>query len=336
MGNGPLSGARILVVDDVSAIRTVLRRILELAGAEVLEAESGEAVLQITDTEEIDLVLLDLGLPGMDGFAVCDALRGAPRTATLPVVVLTGMSDSGHHAEALEHGADDFVAKPLLPAVILARVGNLVRRHKAEVANRQLLAELGRYVSTPAAAQARQRSPAASVRASILFSDLRDFTAAGVRETPEDLFHGVNVVMGHQAEIVKAAGGYVDKFAGDGMLAVFSSEEGNSAERAIEAGIGIAEWAKGFTDLRIWNPLPLAVGIATGDVMRGSLGSEDRQEYTVIGSTVNLACRICGIAGVHEVVLCDETYKSHETQALEKQVQLKGMPVSQPVWVLPA
>ena len=152
VGDGSLSGARILVVDDVSALRTVLRRILEQAGAEVLEAESGEAVLQITAVEELDLVLLDVGLPGMDGFAVCDALRASPRTATLPVVVVTGMSERGHHAGALGHGADDFVAKPLLPEVILARGGNLVRRNKAEIENRQLLRELGRYVSTPAAA----------------------------------------------------------------------------------------------------------------------------------------------------------------------------------------
>nr|MBC8340362.1 adenylate/guanylate cyclase domain-containing protein [Pseudomonadota bacterium] len=113
----------------------------------------------------------------------------------------------------------------------------------------------------------------------------------------------------------------------------FSSDEDNATERAIEAGIGIIEWAKTFTDVRIWNPLPLAVGIATGDVMRGSLGSKDRQEYTVIGSTVNLACRICGTAGVHEVVFCDETYKYYEPQALEKQVELKGVPDPQPVWV---
>ena len=328
-----LRGARILVVDDILAIRKVLRRILEQAGAEVIEAGSGEEVLQITAVQEFDLVLLDVGLPGMDGFSVCDALRASPRTAKLPVVVVTGMSDSSHHAEALGHGADDFVAKPLLPAVILARVGNLVRRHKAEIENRRLLRELGRYVSMPAAAQARKRSPTTSIRASILFSDLRNFTAAGIRESPEDLFQGVNVVMGHQAEIINAAGGYVDKFAGDGMLAVFSSDEDNATERAIEAGIGIIEWAKTFTDVRIWNPLPLAVGIATGDVMRGSLGSKDRQEYTVIGSTVNLACRICGTAGVHEVVFCDETYKYYEPQALEKQVELKGVPDPQPVWV---
>ena len=63
----------------------------------------------------------------------------------------------------------------------------------------------------PAAAQARKRSPTTSIRASILFSDLRNFTAAGIRESPEDLFQGVNVVMGHQAEIINAAGGYVDK-----------------------------------------------------------------------------------------------------------------------------
>jgi two-component system sensor histidine kinase ChiS len=328
-----LRGARILVVDDVSAIRTILRRILEQAGAVVVEAQSGEEVLQITALQEFDLVLLDVGLPGMDGFSVCDALRASPRTAKLPVVVVTGMSDSRHHAEALRHGADDFVAKPLLSAVILARVGNLVRWHMDEIENRRLLRELGRYVSMPAAAQARKRSPTTSIRASILFSDLRDFTAAGIRESPEDLFHGVNVVMGHQAEIINAAGGYVDKFAGDGMLAVFSSDDENPTERAIEAGIGIIEWAKTFTDVRIWNPLPLAVGIATGDVMRGSLGSKDRQEYTVIGSTVNLACRICGIAGIHELVFCDETYKYYESQAVEKQVELKGMPGSQPVWV---
>jgi class 3 adenylate cyclase len=118
------------------------------------------------------------------------------------------------------------------------------------------------------------------------------------------------------------------------MLAVFSSESGSHIERAIEAGMRIVKWARNFTGVSIWTPLPIGVGIATGDVMRGSLGSEDRQEFTVIGHTVNLACRICGFAAVHEVVLCEETYKSFELEASEKKVKLKGMPEPQSLWVL--
>lgn len=334
MGEVSLGGTRILVVDDSPPMRMLLRDILQSAGAEVLEADSGALALEIADAEPLDLVLLDVSMPQMNGLEVCDALRVMTRTARLPVVIVTGMTDMRHHADALERGADDFVAKPLHPGVILARVSNLVRCNRAEIENLRLVRELDRYVSSPAIEQARKRTPAASIRASILFSDMRNFTTASVREAPDVLFQGVNVVMGHQAEIVKAAGGYVDTFAGDGMLAVFSSEWGSHIERAIEAGMRIVAWARNFTGVSIWTPLPIGVGIATGDVMRGSLGSEDRQEFTVIGNTVNLACRICGLAGDHEVVLCEETYQSLERAAVERRVKLKGMPEAQSLWVL--
>jgi len=333
MNDSVLAEARILVVDDSLAIRTLLATILEEEGAAVSQAESGEEVLSRLGVEKFDLILLDLSLPGMNGFAVCERLRAQPHTARLPIIVVTGQSDIRHHADALEHGADDFLAKPLMQRIILARVANLLRTHKAERENRRLLRELERYMPTPAVAQAYRRNPAESIEASILFSDMRDFTSAAAREATERVFEGVNIVMGHQAEIIEASGGYVDKFAGDGMLAVFTDLGGAHTEKAVEAGMRIVEWAYRFTGVSIWNPLPIGVGIATGDVVRGSLGSQERQEFTVIGSTVNLACRLCGLAERHEVVLCNDTYASVSVTAVRKQVRLKGLTEPQSVWV---
>lgn len=175
-----LEDARILVVDDSSPMRLLLRDILQSAGAQVMVADSGALALEMADAEPLDLVLLDVSMHEMNRLEVCDALRSMPHTARLPVVMVTGMTEIRHHADALEHGADDFVAKPLHPGVILARVSNLVRRNRAEIENLRLVRELERYVSSPAIEQTRKRTPAAFINASILFSDMRNFTAARV------------------------------------------------------------------------------------------------------------------------------------------------------------
>ena len=117
--------SRILVVDDEPQIRRALSLHLGVRGYEVFEADTGERAIQVAASEHPDVVLLDLGLPGMDGVLVIQALRG---WTTMPIIVLTVRDDERSKVQALDAGADDYVTKPFGMAELLARVRAVLRR----------------------------------------------------------------------------------------------------------------------------------------------------------------------------------------------------------------
>lgn len=118
--------ARILIVDDEPKIVRLVTDYLEAAGFGVLMAGSGEEALMRVRTEHPDLVVLDLGLPGLDGLDVTRALR---RDGELPVIMLTARDDETDRIIGLELGADDYVTKPFSPRELVARIRAVLRRH---------------------------------------------------------------------------------------------------------------------------------------------------------------------------------------------------------------
>jgi two-component system, OmpR family, alkaline phosphatase synthesis response regulator PhoP len=108
----PLASRRILVVDDQASIRSVLRAALAEAGADVAEAESGEAALQSAKARTPDLILLDIAMPGMNGWQVLEALRAVPETAAVPVVLQTSSGDFPSYDQARRHAVAAFISKP--------------------------------------------------------------------------------------------------------------------------------------------------------------------------------------------------------------------------------
>ena len=127
--------ATVLVVDDNDANRSLARHTLEDEGYRVLEASAGEEALAIVEREGPDCVLLDVRMPGMDGFAVCERLRALPRGADTPVVFLTALRDVETFDRALRAGGDDFLTKPVRPTELVIRVQSALklRRLSAEL-----------------------------------------------------------------------------------------------------------------------------------------------------------------------------------------------------------
>jgi len=118
----------LLVVDDEDAIRTVLRLILVRAGYDVTEAESGEGALRKVREEKPDLILLDVMMPGMDGFSVCERLRADPETADLPIIMLSARTDSRSRRESRRVGATKYLTKPLAPDKLLFHIGETLAK----------------------------------------------------------------------------------------------------------------------------------------------------------------------------------------------------------------
>ncbi len=119
------SRGHILVVDDERAIRRLLRLYLTDAGFTVTEAPDGETAVEQVRQGGIDLVLLDLMLPGVDGYEVCRRIR---EIGSVPVIMVTARTDEAHRITGLELGADDYVVKPFSPVEVVARVKAVLRR----------------------------------------------------------------------------------------------------------------------------------------------------------------------------------------------------------------
>ncbi|MEO8434050.1 MAG: response regulator [Pyrinomonadaceae bacterium] len=142
--------ATILIVDDDSATRTTLGQVFEDAGLRVITATNAPAALRLLHKEHCDLVMLDIDLPGVDGFALCRLLRAQPAMKQLPVVVFSSSDAESSKVEAFAAGADDYITKPSTPPELLSRINSHLSAAQREWAllgsNRELrfLADLGR------------------------------------------------------------------------------------------------------------------------------------------------------------------------------------------------
>jgi diguanylate cyclase (GGDEF)-like protein len=232
----PAAAARILIVDDIADNRTILLRRFQRQGYEVVEADNGLKALELIDSQEFDLVLLDVMMPGIDGIETLKRIRSQKSASMLPVIMVTAKTESKNVVEALGLGANDYVTKPVDFAVALARANTQIGRRRAELqviaanaalsdANENLeknVAErttllLGLYQKLRAEMASREESDARSLYLAyhdsltglgnrLLFKDQLDEALKEVWETPNpiailfvdlDGFKGVNDTLGH-------------------------------------------------------------------------------------------------------------------------------------------
>jgi adenylate cyclase len=329
------AGPRILVVDDTPANVRLLEAVLGPRGYEMLSAGSGPEALEAVTRDRPDLVLLDIVMPGMDGYEVCRQLRATPASAVLPVVMITA-SGNEEKLRALEAGADDFIAKPFDQAELLARVRSLLRvkeyhdliesqaaelaewnrtleaRVDEQVAELERLARLRRYLS-PQIAELVLSAPDDTALEShrrevaVLFCDLRGFTAFSEEVEPE-------AVMAALAEFHEAVGPLINSFAatvggftGDGLMVFFNDPLPcpDPPERAVRLAVSMREHMATVTERwqRLGHDLGFAIGIAVGFATLGEVGFAGRYDYTAHGSVINLAKRLCDSAASGQIVI---------------------------------
>ncbi len=332
-----IAGAKLLIVDDSKLVYKALSRIFSRVGIDTDYAALGqegyhkatarsEDALTTPSVSPYDAILLDLHLPDTDGLSVCAQLRANPLTQNLPILIITSASDAERHIAALDAGADDFVSKPPNQKVLLRRLATVILQRRNALENQRLLTELESYISSATVDQVQKQKGIETIPAAILFSDMRGFTAASYDNDNEEVFEAINLAMSFQSELVQKHDGYVDGFSGDGMLAVFDGPD--CARSACLAAIDIIKKAR-ETSVRIWDPLPIGIGLNYGHVIRGDLGSESRRAHTVIGNAVNVSARLCGVAKGREAVASQSIVQQvqdlcefSEPQA----VDLKGIP----------
>jgi adenylate cyclase len=325
---------RVLVVDDHQANVRLLEAILSPRGYDVLTAATGEEALQRLGETDIDLVLLDILMPGIDGYEVCRRIREDPLTAFLPVVMVTA-SGEAEKVRSLEAGADDFLTKPVKSSELLARVASLARikrfhdtiqRQTGELAtwNRELESRVAQQVAELERMSALRRflSPQLvellvdagdqgfleSHRREIVvvFCDLRGFTAFAEVSEPEEVMGVLSDYHRALGQLIFAFGGTLERFTGDGLMVFFNDPVpcDDSALKAVRMSMAMRTQVRALAES--WaiqgHDLALGIGIAQGYATLGKIGFEGRFDYAAIGSVTNLAARLCAEAAPWEIV----------------------------------
>ena len=332
--------ARVLVVDDQPANIRLLEAILAPRGYEVATATSGEEALETISQTPVDLVLLDIVMPGLDGYEVCRRIRGQVDTAYLPVVMVTASGEE-EKIKALEAGADDFLTKPINQSELLARVASLARikryqdtikrqagelatwnqelesRVEQQVAQLDRMGRLRRFLS-PQLAELIVDSGDDSFLEShrreivVVFCDLRGFTAFAESSEPEEVLSVLNEYHHALGDLIFRFEGTLERFTGDGLMVFFNDpvrcEDGPL--RAIRMSVAMRTRVRKLAEA--WaqqgHDLAMGVGIAQGYATLGTIGFDGRHDYAAIGSVTNLAARLCADAAGWQILVTERVF----------------------------
>lgn len=317
----PAQLSKILVVDDSPESLLQVSDLL-MEDYRVKVANEGAKALRIAQSEDPpDLILLDINMPGMDGYEVCRRLKEDERTRRIPVIFFTAKSEIDDEKRGLELGAVDYIAKPISPSILLARVRtHLDLAHRT----RMLLAlseKLSRYVPPQVYRSIIEGKQDVVVHArrkklTIFFSDIEDFTSTTENMQPEDLTELLNEYFSEMSVIALRFGATIDKFIGDAIM-IFFGDPGSLGvkEDALQCVRMAVAMQRRMAELKeIWRgrgierPFRMRIGINTGYCNVGNFGSPQRMDYTIIGAEVNLASRMEQVGEPDGVMLSYETY----------------------------
>lgn len=298
---------RVMVVDNHQASMAALTRILESAGFAVTAVASTEQAL-VAAEDVPDAFIVDVELPGIDGFELCQRLRQDPRYRFTPIIMMTDLEQGAILRRAFAAGCDDFLNKPLEPIVVIARLTGQLQKYEIFAQLDRVRRNLARYISPrlrrliEQSCSSGDQLPAQQREVCILFSDIRGFTALSQTIPAPMLFSTISRQLGTQVDIVYRHRGYVDKFGGDGIMAVFDSE--SMAWDACRCALEIMRQTERL-HLEDEPPMPVGIGIHMGTVVEGNIGSGEHLDFSVIGNTVNLAARLCGYAHSRDIIVSE-------------------------------
>lgn len=325
---------KILVVDDEDYILDICNQVLSGAGYEVRTAESGEKALPLLK-QEWDIVLTDFSMPGkVNG---CELMWRVKSAGDADVILMTAYPTFDTAVQAVKSGAFDYLIKPFSIDTLLMAVKRCANKRELsqELAREKILREeldqaytrleqmeeireaFGQFV-TPEVAEYVLAHPQDFLKrgerkeVTVLFADVRSFTPFSARVPPEEVVSALNDLSTLVIDAIQREGGILNKFIGDGLMALFGAPvpSKDHARAAARAALRARDAVEAQSESRRklgQDPLRIGIGLNTGDVVAGCVGTKGRAEYSVIGHAVNLAARLEKTAAPGQILLGPET-----------------------------
>lgn len=346
----------VLVVDDDRINRMLLTRNLEAEGHIVTTAENGLEALDLLQGELPDVILLDILMPALDGFAVLDRIKADTRLHDIPVIMISAVDEMESVVRCIEAGAEDYLPKPFNPTLLRARINaGLTKRRLAQAEQGRVRDVFARFLPETVVDELMRntngepRLGGIRLVGTVLFGDLRGFTTFAEQTAPHLVVDVLNRYLSEMSDAILDNGGTLLGFLGDGVLAAFGAPVSSSdhADRALVAARQMLHerlprfnaWARSelSSDADFW----MGIGVSSGPFMSGNIGSARRLEYTAIGDPVNTAARLQELTKElrHPVLISDSTRAllQGDGTALEyvDEVGVRGKSERVRLWTLP-
>lgn len=354
---------KVLIVDDDPTSRFLLVDSVSECGYEVSSVSDGQSALEAIESNPPDLVLLDVMMPGMDGYEVCRRVKDNPKFRDIPILFLTSLDEIQNKTKGFQLGAVDYITKPFEVLEVVARLKthlalkqvredlkkanqelsdlnqNLEERVEQKTREIEKINFLKKFFSPQLIESFTTGQPEEIMKShrrniTVVFLDLRGFTSFVHRNTAEETMAVLSeyhkaigpVIFDHEATL--------ERFTGDGIM-VFIGDPVPRKDHAIQAAkmtlqCRIAmrklkpQWEKRGHKLH-----DVGIGIATGEATLGKIGYEKRVDYAAIGNVTNLAARLCGEAPPGHILIAPSTLKELDNQFRTEEfgaLQMKGFP----------
>lgn len=306
----------VLIVDDEEQNRTLLRDPLEAHGYEISEAEDGERALQKVAEHPPDVILLDLMMPRMDGFEVCRRLKQDRKTAPIPILMVTALSERKERMIGIGAGANDFLNKPVDLQDLTLRVRNAVYTKRLfdqlQVEQEESERLLLNILPEPVAARMKRGEVSIADRhpdVTVLVADLVGFTTLSTQIGPEQVVCFLNEIFSAFDLLVEKHGLEKIKTIGDAYMVAGGLTCPRPEHASAMTGLALRMMEEIEQVNRQYSTsFRLRIGISTGPVVAGVIGRR-KFAYDLWGDTVNLACRLESVGQAGSISVAPATYE---------------------------
>lgn len=283
---------RILVVDDEPINLQVLKNHLKDDQFELTFASNGDEALSIIESQpRFDLILLDVMMPKMSGYEVCERIRENHLPSELPIIMVTAKNQVNDLVQGLELGANDYLTKPFSKEEFHARVKTQLDLHRIfSVTGKFIPNEFIQFLGRERITEVKLGDQTEK-KVTVLFTDIRDYTSLAEEMSPEENFGFVRSINAMLGPIIKKHHGFINQYLGDGIMAIFPNRPADALHAAIEMQHSVEE----FNDRRHETnkrPIKIGIGLHSGNLIMGIIGDESRLDAATIADTVNTASRV--------------------------------------------